>query len=160
MYRAAIVLLALTVAVAVVIVLDQPDEPSAAEAQAAALDWVGDGVAQTPRRDGDEWEVDVIRPDGSIVEVTIGAGLEVRGFDEERGEHGTTAPDELQGKVRARAILAALSETGPGRAVTVERDGTGVIEVGVVTEDDRRVEVELNESFEVVEVEAEDPRDE
>jgi hypothetical protein len=160
MFRAALLLLALTVAVAVYVGLDRRGEPEPAEARAAALDWVGDGVAQAPRRDGDEWEVDVVRPDGSIVEVTIGDKLEARDFDEERGAGGSLAPDEIQGTLRAKAILAALSETGPGRALSVERDGAGAIEVGVRTHDDRRVEVELDEALHVVEVEPEDPRDE
>jgi hypothetical protein len=160
MFRAALALLVLTAAVAVFVALDRGGATEAAEAESAALDWVGDGKVQAARRDGDEWEVDVVRPDGSIVEVTIGDELETRGFDEERGAEGSPAPDELQGTERVQAILAALSETGPGRALSVERDGAGAIEVGVRRDDGEHVEVELDEAFDVVEVEPEDPRDE
>jgi hypothetical protein len=117
-------------------------------------------VAQEPRRDGGEWEVDIVRPDGSMVEVTIGDELEARGFDEERGESGSLAPDEVTGSLRATAIRIALAETGPGEALSVEREASQEIEVSVRTRDNRHIEVELDESLHVVEVEDEDPRDE
>jgi hypothetical protein len=160
MFRTLIVFLALTAVVMVVVGMDRRPEMGPEDAEAAALDWVGVGYAQEPRRDGNEWEVDVIRPNGSMVEVTIGEGLEARGFDEERGAAGLLAPDEVRGPRRAAAIEAALTATGTGRALSVERDGPREIEVSLLTRDDLHVEVELNPALEIVEVEVEDPEDE
>jgi hypothetical protein len=163
MFRTLFVLLAVTAAVLTLVGRDGPGDIGAADAEAVALDWVGAGFAQEPRREGDEWEVDVIRPDGSMVEVTIGDSLEARGFDEELGPWGTLAPDEIRGERRAAAISAARTASGPGEAFSVEREerenGDG-IEVSIETPDGRHVEVELDGSLEVVEVEDEDPRDE
>jgi hypothetical protein len=163
MFRTLLALLVVTAAVLMLVGLGGRGEIAAADAEAVALDWVGTGFAQDPRRDGDEWEVDVIRPDGSMVEVTIGDALEARGFDEERGPWGTLAPDEVTGERRTAAIDAALEEVGPGEAFSVEheeREGGEGIEVSIETPDGRHVEVELDDSLEVLEVEDEDPRDE
>jgi hypothetical protein len=159
-FRTLLLFLAVTAVVMVVVGVDRRTEIGPDEAEAAALDWVGVGFAQEPRRDGDEWEVDVIRPNGSMVEVTIGDGLEARGFDEERGAAGLPADDEIHGPLRAAAIDAALSATGTGEALSVERERPGEIEVSLVTRDDLRVEVELDASLQVTEVEVEDPGDE
>ena len=130
----------------------------APQAQAAGLRWVGLGTADTPRRDGDEWEVDVTRPNGSLVEVTIGDDLELRGFDEELGPHSRRARDELSGAARKRAIAAARAAVGHGRAFSVEREAGDSIEVNL-----RRghgaVEVQLD-SGQVVEVSPESLDDE
>jgi hypothetical protein len=139
---------------------DDDDEGiSAAQAKTAALSWVGAGEAQAPRRDGDAWEVDVVRPDGSLVQVTLGDGLELREFDEEFGPAHTLAPDELRGAARARAIKATLWHIGSGRVVGVERESNREIDVDVRVGDDR-IEVQLNPRFRVIEVKSEDPRDE
>ncbi|MGH2745694.1 MAG: hypothetical protein ACRDLY_19170 [Thermoleophilaceae bacterium] len=45
-------------------------------------------MPENSRRDGDGWEVDVVRPDGSLVEVTIGDQLELKALDEELGPAG------------------------------------------------------------------------
>ena len=160
MFRTLLLFLAVTAVVMVVVGLDRRAEIGPDDAEAAALDWVGVGFAQKPRRDGDEWEVDVIRPNGSMVEVTIGDRLEARGFDEERGAAGLPAHDEVYGPRRAAAIKAALTATGTGEALSVEREGPGEIEVSMVTRDDLTVEVELDASLQVTEVEVEDPGDE
>jgi hypothetical protein len=160
MFRTLLAFLAVTAVVMVLVGMDRRPEIGSDDAEAAALGWVGTGYAQEPRRDGDEWEVDVIRPDGSIVEVTLGDGLQARGFDEERGAAGLPAHDELHGPRRAAAIEAALMATGTGKALSVERDGPTEIEVSMLTRDGLTVEVELNASLEVVEVEIEDPEDE
>jgi hypothetical protein len=150
---------ALTIAlVAVSIRLGEESTPS--DVQLAALQWVGEGVAQEPRRDGDNWEVDVIRPDGSLVQVDLGDKLQLRRIDEETGPAGTLARDELRGAARARAVRVAFSETGPGHVVSAERDPGRQIEVSMQTADGRQVEVELDHRFRVLEVEQEDPRDE
>jgi hypothetical protein len=138
---------------------DDDEGSSAAEAKAAALSWVGAGEAQAPRRDGDAWEVDVVRPDGSLVQVTLGDGLELRGFDEEFGPHHAPAPDELRGAARARAIEAAFGHVGPARVVGVERESSREVDVDMRMGEDR-IEVRLNPRFRVIEVKPEDPRDE
>jgi hypothetical protein len=136
------------------------DPASPVDAEIAALDWVGSGYSQVPRRDGDNWEVDVVRPDGSMVQVTLGEDLELRDFDEESGPAGSPAHDELSGAMRARAVQAAFAEVGPGQVVGVERDSSREIEVGIQKRGGRQLEVELDHRFRVTEVEEEDPRDE
>jgi hypothetical protein len=131
---------------------------SAPQAQAAGLRWVGVGRAENPRRDGDEWEVDVKRPNGSLVEVTIGDQLELRGLDEELGPGGVPAWDELGGRARERAIAAAVIAVGSGRVFSVERESSGSVEVNV-RGPNGTFEVQLD-SGQIVEVEAQDPGDE
>jgi hypothetical protein len=153
----ALALVALWIAAAI----DGQDMPSdAADAEAAALRWVRIGVAQRPRRDGGEWEVDVVRPDGSMVQVRLGRSLELRDLDEELGPAGTPAHDEMQGEPRARAVRTAFAEIGPGQVVSVERDSIRDIEVSIRLSDDRQVQVELDDMFRVVEVTREHPSDE
>jgi hypothetical protein len=155
-------LLGATAVALVLAAIDRGPEIDAADAEMVALDWVGVGRAQEPRRDGDEWEVDVIRPNGSMVEVTIGDALEARGFDEELGPGGGLAPDEVRGAQRAEALEAAREATGGGEALSVERERTAgeEIEVSLRTPGERHVEVELDGDLNVTEVEVEDPRDE
>jgi hypothetical protein len=130
----------------------------AEQAKAAGFRWVGVGTPEAPRRDGDEWEVDVRRPNGSLVEVTVGDQLELRGLDEELGPGGVPASDELAGSARERAIDAALIAVGSARVFSVERESGGSVEVNV-RRPDGTFEVELD-SGQVVEVEPEDPGDE
>ncbi len=135
-------------------------EPGRAEATRAAHNWVGTGHAQPARRDGHEWEVDVARPDGSLVEVTLGAGLELRGLDEELGPGGGPADDEVSGPLRLRAAAAALAEL-PGAAVLgVERERGGGLAVAVQGRGSARVEVDLDRRLNVLELEPEHPGDE
>jgi hypothetical protein len=138
---------------------DDDDGFGPRDAEIAALSWVGVGEAETPRREGGNWEVDVRRPDGSLVQVTLSEDLQLRGFDEEFGPAGTPAPDELTGAARERAIEATFRHVGPGRVVGVERDPDGVIEVGLRLGTDQ-VEVRLDRRFRVIEVHPEDPGDE
>ena len=90
------------------------DRATIADAERVAHDLVGEGVVQPARVEDDEWEVDVARPDGSLVEVTLNHELELRDFDEERGPGGSLAGDELTGAHRRRAIKAAFRVTGAG----------------------------------------------
>jgi hypothetical protein len=137
---------------------DEGEAVSAEQAQAAGSRWVGVGAPEAPRRDGNEWEVDVKRPNGSLVEVTIGDRLELRGLDEELGPGGVPASDELAGRARGRAIEVALIAVGFGRVFSVERESSDSVEVNV-RRPNGRLEVQLD-SGQVVEVEAEDPGDE
>jgi hypothetical protein len=138
---------------------DENDGVSAADARIAALSWVPAGKAETPRREGDNWEVDIRRPDGSLVEVVMGDELQLRDFDEESGPAGSPALDELEGAARARAIEAAFFHVGPGRVVGVERDPTGEVEIGIRMGGDQ-IEVRLDERHRVIEVLPEDRGDE
>lgn len=58
--------------------------PDAARARAAALRLVPGGTANAVERDtekGATWEIEVRRPDGSTVDVRLGAGLEKVAID-------------------------------------------------------------------------------
>jgi hypothetical protein len=136
------------------------DDQGRLDAEAVAVEHVGDGVAQDSRREGDRWEVDVVRPDGSMVQVNLGDDLKLRGLDEELGPAGTLADDELRGAGRARAVRAAFRETGPGEVVSVERDANQDIEVRIQTGGQRQLEVELDRHYRVVEVDDESLGDE
>jgi hypothetical protein len=138
---------------------DEDEGFSAADAKVAALNWVRVGKAEPPRREGDNWEVDVRRPDGSLVQVTLGDKLQLRDFDEESGPAGTPASDELRGAARARAIEAAFWHVGPGHVVGVERDPDRVTEVGIRMGQDQ-IEVRLDPRFRVIDVLPEDRSDE
>jgi hypothetical protein len=159
--RASLFLLftAMTAAI-VVLALRLSDEQGPLDAEAVAVEFVGAGIAQDSRREDDRWEVDVVRPDGSMVQVSLGEDLELRGLDEELGPAGTLADDELQGPARARAVRAAFSETGIGKVVSVERDSDQGIEVRVRTGSRRQIEVELDRNYRVVEVDDESLGDE
>jgi hypothetical protein len=149
-------------AAAVVFLALWPREPElgARDAAAVAVGWVGAGEPQAPRRDGGEWEVDVARPNGSLVEVTLGKRGELLGFDEERGAGGGPAPDELTGRARARAVRAALAATAAGRVLSAEWEQGGGIEVAVRRANRTQVEVGLDRRLRVREIEREDPADE
>jgi hypothetical protein len=149
---------AMTVGV-VLLGLRLDEESTASDAEAVALRWVDGGVAQEPRREGDLWEVDVVRPDGSVVQVSLGDDLELHGFDEESGPAGTLAADELRGAARGRAVQAAFAETGPGQVASVEYDSERVIGVCIREPTGRQVEVELDPMWRVIAVEREDPCD-
>lgn len=160
--RTSVVILsvALVIAAAELQLREDDDEGfSAAQAKAAALSWVGVGEAQAPRRDGEAWEVDVVRPDGSLVQVTLGDSLELRGFDEEFGPGHTPGSDELRGAARARAIEAAYAHVGPGRVLGVERESSREIDVDMRMGKDR-IEVQLNPRFRAIGVKPEDLGDE
>jgi hypothetical protein len=153
---------AISVAVLVLVAFGntKEDEADAAAARQVALKWTDAELADAPRRDGDGWEIDVRRADGSLVEVTLGPALELHELDEELGRGGTLAHDEVSGALRGRAIAAARPEAGTGqvRSVELERDGT--IEVNVVRSNRTVVEVELDEQLRVKDIDEEDIGDE
>ena len=130
------------------------------DAEAAALERFPDGTVQPARIEDDEWEVDVVLPNGSLVEVTYDHELHFRDLDEEIGPGGRLANDELRGDERRRAIDAAFQVTGPGRVTSVERDSPNEVEVKVRFQNGIQIEVELDRNFHVGEVENEDPGDE
>lgn len=130
------------------------------EASRVAANWVGVAETDKPRREGGEWEIDVVRADGSLVEVTIGDRMELLGLDEELGPGGGRAADEVTGSLRARAVRAALAVVPGGRAVGVERERDGELEVAIRRSSEARVEVGLDQRLRVIEVEPERPGDE
>ena len=150
-------LLAAMITAVVVIGLRPGEHGSPLDAEAAALLWADDGETQKARRESGGWEVDVVRPDGSMVQVSLDDDLELRGLDEELGPAGTLAPDELRGAARARAVQTAFAESRPGQVTSVERDSSGEIEVCIRMRTGRQVEVELDQMFRVVKVDHEDP---
>ena len=152
--------LAVLVVVLVLAVPGTGREATADEARRTALTWVGAELADRPRRDGDRWEVDVRRPDGSLVEVTLGERLELTELDEERGPAGAPSHDEVDGPLRARAISAARRVSGPGRVRSVEREADGSLEVDVLQGSGVLLEVELDPRLRVVDTDLEDPGDE
>ena len=128
----------ITVAVAVMLLVaaatNGASEPDAASARQVALQWTGVELADAPRRDGDGWEVDVRRADGSLVEIKLDAQLELRELDEERSAGGAAAHDEVTGALRARAIerthrfrpgLGARCRARARRIDRSRRPGTG-----------------------------------
>ena len=125
------------------------DEFDADAAQEAARKWTGWQTTDPPRRRGDGWEVDVRRSDGSIVEVNLGAELELVELDEEVGPGGTPAHDELTGERRQQAIAAARERAGSGVVRSVERERDGTIEVDFVLPDRTVLEVDLDAQLNV-----------
>jgi hypothetical protein len=156
-----LVWLAALVAFVLVLTLRDSDDEEAglAQVRAAALRWVGIGSAEAPRRDGNRWEVDVERPNGSLVEVEMNDQLQLRGIDEELGPHGTLARDELTGPARRRASDAALAVVGSGKVLSVERETKEKVEVRVQRRPDEMLEVQI-QGGSVVGVEDEHPDDE
>lgn len=159
MIRAAVVSLFAAMIIALIVIALAKRDQQVPDVETAALRWVGDGVTQQPRRESGRWEVDVVRPDGSMVQVSLGDDLQLLGLDEESGPAGTLAPDELSGTARARAVQAAFAETRAGQVTSVERDPSGEIAVCIRTHTDRQVEVELDHMFRVVKVDSDDPCD-
>jgi hypothetical protein len=129
--------------------------PDGLDAARVAGSRVGAGAAEAPRRDGNEWEVDVVRPNGSLVEVTIGDRLELLGFDEELGPGGGRAPNELTGYWRLRAARAARAVVAGGEVLGVERERDGELEVALRCSNGARVEVGLDGRLRVIEVDPE-----
>jgi hypothetical protein len=135
------------------------DPADRVDVEMTALDWVGEGRAQASRRDGDNWEVDVVRRNGSMVQVTLGNDLRLRGLDEESGPAGTPAHDELTGPARTRAVQAAFAEVGTGQIIEVEREGRREIGVRIQQPGGREIEVQLTGRFRVTGVEPDGPGD-
>jgi hypothetical protein len=120
------------------------DEIDAAAAQEAARNWTGFETTDPARREGEGWEVDVRREDGSVVEVNLGPELELIELDEELGPGGTPAYDELRGARRARAIAVVHAHGVRGHVRSVEQERDGTIEVDVVQAGKKVLEVDLD----------------
>jgi hypothetical protein len=71
---------------------EQATGPDADRAKKAAVDAVGGDRAVGAEREGDAWEVEVVRSDGSQVEVRLGSDLKLQGT--ERDDDGSKDRDE------------------------------------------------------------------
>jgi hypothetical protein len=136
------------------------DDFDASAAQQAARNWTGFQRTDPPRREGDGWEVDVRREDGSIVEVNLGPKLELIELDEELGPGGTPAHDEVQGTRRARAVAVVHAHGHRGTVRSVEQERDGSIEVDVVRPDRTVLEIDLDADLRVLGVSDEQYGDE
>lgn len=139
---------------------DTERKPNRADASRAALQWIGTGSAEPVRRDGNGWEVDVRRPNGSVIEVALSANLRLRGFDEERAPDGRPAHDEITGHLRDRAIRAARRHAPEGVVRGVERERDGSIEVDIVRADRTVAEIELDQRLRITDTDEEQIGDE
>ncbi len=141
--------------------------PEAERARAAALEATDGGTVNAVERDtenGATYEVEVTRTDGSTVDVRLDesfALVVIEGdsetADSEEDEDGDEREsdrddaDELVGGPQAeRARAAALRAVGGGTAASVERDSDNAYEVEVTRQDGSKVDVDLDESFDVV----------
>jgi uncharacterized membrane protein YkoI len=138
------------------------DEPltgdTLARASEAALAHTGGGeVIETETEDEGNiaYSVDVRLTDGSVVEVDLDSSFQVVG-DEPDDEGGDQA---LTGATLEQASAAALAHTGGGEVVETEAEGGGDVaySVDVRLEDGSEVEVDLDESFQVVRSEPDGP---
>ena len=136
------------------------DDIDPAAAQQAARNWTGFETTDPARREGNGWEVDVRREDGSVVEVNLGPDLELIELDEELGPGGTPAYDEVQGPKRARAIAVAHAHGVRGDVRSVEQERDGSIEVDVVQDGKTVLEVDLDSRLNVRRVDEEEFDDE
>lgn len=136
------------------------EDMNAAAARGVALDWTEAELAEEARWDGERWEVDVRRENGSIIEVNLGPALELRELDEELGPDGTPASDEIIGPLRQRAIAVARSRSITGPVGSVERERDRTIEVNVVQADGTVIEVELDAGLRVRDIDREELGDE
>ncbi|WP_168915855.1 hypothetical protein [Microcella flavibacter] len=119
-------------------------------ARDAALDAADGEQLLELERTRDGWSAEVLRADGTDVDVALTEALEATvgtpDTDDDRREQGSFADDGI-----ARAIEAALAETGGGEAHEIAlTDDDGAYEISVRGE--VRAEITLDASYAVVEV--------
>jgi uncharacterized membrane protein YkoI len=141
------------------------------KASAAALASTGGGRV-TGTEVGDEesyYEVEVTTQDGRKVDVQLDRQFKVVSSDSDEQERGDDEDDDegeedddevedrkekevpITGEALEKARAAALASTGGGRVTGTEvGDEESYYEVEVTTEDGRRIDVQLDEQFEVV----------
>jgi uncharacterized membrane protein YkoI len=160
------VLVAATVAAGTGIVAatedDSPpvDGASLDQAVSAALAHTGGGTVtgtETGDDDGAVYEIEITKEDGTQVDVHLDRSFSVISTeDDDRDDDGPDAP--IDPAAVDQAIAAALAHTGGGTVTGTESDD-GRYEVEITTPDGRRVEVDLDQSFNVVHSEADDGDD-
>ena len=125
-------------------------------ASKAALAETGGGKVTDSERDGQTYEVEVTKDDGSEVDVHLDQNYKVvvAETDSEDGDDNDDDRDErVQGADADRASKAAVAEAGGGKATEVERDGSGY-DVEVTKDDGTQVDVNLDERFQPSAVDA------
>jgi len=139
-------------------------------ASRAAVAAVGSGTATSVDRDregGSTWEVEVVKPDGSHVDVLLDGQFRVLNVGAERdateppkaqapaGTHDAETP--VPGADAERASAAALKAVGGGTVNDVDRDleGGATWEVEITKPDGSQVDVLLDAQFQVLSVGAE-----
>ncbi|HSN38171.1 MAG TPA: PepSY domain-containing protein [Arthrobacter sp.] len=153
---AAIVLGGATVAVAANSQATDDQPLSGTELQRAsdaALAKTGGGtVLKAETDDGaTAFEVDVMRPDGSKVEVNLDRSFQVS-TAESQGQDDDSSLPALSAADRDMAGSAALARVGQGTVSEVERENEGgsAYEVEVRLNDGSQVEVQLGSDFQVL----------
>lgn len=123
------------------------------QASDAALAKVGGGtVLKAETDDGaTAFEVDVMRPDGSKVEVKLDRSFQVSAI-ESQGRDDDSELTALSAEDRDKAGNAALARVGQGTVSEVEREDEGgsAFEVEVRLNDGSQVEVQLGSDFQVL----------
>jgi uncharacterized membrane protein YkoI len=132
-------------------------------ATAAALSAAGGGTITDSERDGDRYEIEVRRDDGSGIDIELGRDFAVIATepDDATDDDATDvdAPDAdhrvLTDDERQRASAAALAETGGGEVLAIEVDGSGY-EVDVRRTDGSHVDIDLDATFAVIHTDIDD----
>lgn len=136
------------------------DGASMDKAIAAALAHTGGGTVtgtETGDDDGAFYEIEVRKEDGTQVDVHLDRSFAVVSTEADDPDHdGPDAP--IDPASIDQAIAAALAHTGGGTVLSTETDDGGY-EVEIRTDDGRRVEVDLDQSFTVVHSELDDDDD-
>lgn len=150
---------------------ERPVAPSDVDkASRAAVEAAGGGTATSVDRDregGATWEVEVVKPDGSHVDVLLDGRFRVLNVGPEReateppkvqapaGSHDAETP--VPDADAERASAAALKAVGGGTVNDVDRDGEGgaTWEVEIRKPDGSQVDVLLDAQFKVLSVGAE-----
>jgi uncharacterized membrane protein YkoI len=148
---AAVVLGGATVAVAAGTLANDDQQLSGTELQQAsdaALAKAGGGTVLKAETDDGAYEVDVLRPDGTKVEVEVDRSFQatVDDRDDDSKLPALSAAD------RDRAANAALARVGQGTVSEVERENEGgaAYEVEVRLGDGSQVEVQVGSDFQVI----------
>jgi len=120
-------------------------------ASKAALAETGGGKVTDSERDGQTYEVEVTKDDGSEVDVNLDEGFKPLATDKD--DEDDDRDERVTGADADRASKAAVAEAGGGKATDVERDGTGY-DVEVTKDDGTQVDVHLDERFQPSAVDA------
>lgn len=127
-------------------------------ASRAALAEAGGGEVVDSERDDGRFEVEVLRPDGTRVEVTLDDSFAV--VHSELDDHDDPDDDRpVTGEELERVTQAALAETGEGTVTDAEQEADGTYEVEVRRADGTEVDLRLDEDLAVTHVRVDDDHD-
>jgi len=146
---------------------DSVTGPDADRAARVAVEAAGGGTVLDVDRDsenGATWEVEVVKPDGSRVDVLLDALFRAIDVSAERESNEMRAPDKepnaadseqpITGPEADQAAQAALKAAGGGSVLDVDRDSENgaTWEVELVKPDGSHVDVLLDAQFRVIDV--------